>query len=153
MDATERLEDTLPGSFEPDTILPTQFYELRKNRNLLQGERRLMFAVLEDAVYCYLKYMDAKSRNRRILYLEVREWMNSTRSNGLFSYDVLCTELGINGAGLRDALEKRRVRHQSGPLYVGSRRRRKKGATADTANNGAQQPSENITAECIDPTA
>ena len=38
--------------FEPDTILPTQFYAMFKNSQYREPERRLMVAILEDAVSC-----------------------------------------------------------------------------------------------------
>ena len=40
--------------FEPDTILPTQFYAMFKNSQYREPERRLMVAILEDAVSCLL---------------------------------------------------------------------------------------------------
>ena len=39
----------------------------------MEGERKLMFAVLEDGVRGYLKNMEARSRRARILFLEVRD--------------------------------------------------------------------------------
>jgi hypothetical protein len=38
--------------FEPDTILPAQFYAMFKNSQYREPERRLMVAILEDAVSC-----------------------------------------------------------------------------------------------------
>ena len=36
--------------FEPDTILPTQFYAMFKNSQYREPERRLMVAILEDCL-------------------------------------------------------------------------------------------------------
>jgi len=66
-----------------------------------------MFAVLEDAVECYLKHMNAKSRRRRLLFYEVQNWIDAKNRVGLFSYNTLCESLGINARGLRAALESR----------------------------------------------
>ncbi len=39
----------VPG-FEPDFMVPVQFYDLIRRSAFLDGETRLVFAVLEDAV-------------------------------------------------------------------------------------------------------
>jgi hypothetical protein len=78
-----------------------------RNRNYLDGERKLMFAVLEDGVQCYLKNMDARSRRQRILFFEVRDWMKAGRNNGPFSFELLCQEFGTEGSRVRNALESK----------------------------------------------
>lgn len=79
-----------------------------RRRQGLDGERRLLLAVLEDAVECYLKNMNAKDRRRRVLFYEVCNWMNTKNRVGLFTYETLCEALGIEANRLRAALEKRR---------------------------------------------
>jgi hypothetical protein len=66
-----------------------------------------MFAVLEDGVRCYLKNMEARSRRARILFLEVRDWIRADTNKGPFSFDLLCQEFGMDGAQVRNALERR----------------------------------------------
>ena len=107
MELVERMEELIDG-YQPDILLPEQYNELRRRRHELTGELKLMFAVLEDAIHCYLHYMNAKTRQRRILFYEVREWMNSKQRQGLFAYDTLCEALGIDGARLRKMLEQQR---------------------------------------------
>jgi hypothetical protein len=107
MELAERLEELLHG-YQPDILLPEQYYELRRRRHELHGELKLMFAVLEDAVHCYLNHMSAKSRRRRILFYEARDWMNSKNSKGLFAYETLCEALGIDAARLRKMLDQHR---------------------------------------------
>ncbi len=110
MEIADRLQESFASQFEPDTLLPVQYYELMRRRNVLEGERKLMFAVLEDAIDCYLKNMNAKGRRRRILFYEVQNWMSIRNRAGLFSYETLCETLGVDPNGLRAALE-RRLRH------------------------------------------
>jgi hypothetical protein len=121
MELVERIEELIEG-YEPDILLPEQYNELRRRRHELQGELKLMFAVLEDAIHCYLHHMNAKSRQRRILFYEVRDWMNSTRSKGLFAYETLCDALGIDAGRLRKTLEAHRRQIQGG-ASVPSRQR------------------------------
>jgi hypothetical protein len=96
------------NQFEPDTLLPVQYYGLIRRGNVLEGERKLMFAVLEDAIECFLKNMNAKSLLRRILFYEVQNWMNVRNRAGLFSYETLCETLEIDPDGLRAALNNLR---------------------------------------------
>jgi hypothetical protein len=105
VESTEGLDETL-SVFAPAIILPTQYWGFR-HRTGLEGERKLMFAVLEDGVRCYLKNMDAKSRRRRILFFEVRNWMEAQGSNGPFSFELLCQEFGMDSSQVRNALEGR----------------------------------------------
>ena len=115
MELVERMEEMIEG-FSPDILLPEQYNELRRRRHELRGELKLMFAVLEDAIHCYLNYMNARTRQRRILFYEVREWMNSKNSKGLFAYDTLCEALGIDAGRLRKTLEQHGVKSRADGL-------------------------------------
>jgi hypothetical protein len=113
MELAERIEEMVQG-YEPDILLPAQYNELRRRRHELQGELKLMFAVLEDAIHCYLHHMNAKTRQRKILFYEVREWMNAKQRGGLFAYETLCESLGVDAGRLRRMLEQRRRDIQNG---------------------------------------
>jgi hypothetical protein len=93
---------------EPDILLPEQYNDLRRRRHEQRGELRLMFAVLEDAIHCYLRHMNANGRKRRKLFYEVRHWMNSRHGKELFAFETLCEALGIDAGGLRGMLEQQR---------------------------------------------
>ena len=103
-----RLEASLPDSFPGDTLLPGQYYDLVGRRSWQDGEYRLAFAVLADAVACYYKYKSAKSRKGRLLFEEVRLWMHSRSRNGVFAFRNLCEVLGLDPDALTNALEKGR---------------------------------------------
>jgi hypothetical protein len=113
MELVERMEEMIDG-YAPDILLPEQFNELRRRRHELTGELRLMFAVLEDAIHCYLHHMNAKSRQRRILFYEVRDWMNSKHSKGIFAYGTLCDALGIDPDRLHKVLQQRQHELRNG---------------------------------------
>src|SRR5205823_1094876 len=65
-------DDRLAGLFQPDTLLPSQFFDRVRRRSEHDGERRLMIAVLEDAVDVYRKQagaqdaQEAQAREERI---------------------------------------------------------------------------------------
>ena len=108
MELTERLEETLGSSWESGDLLPVQFCDLFSRRNEIDGERRLLVAVLDDAVQCYLKNMTARNRHHRLIFNETRYWLISNSRKGLFAYENLCEALGIEPKALRAALERRR---------------------------------------------
>jgi hypothetical protein len=102
----EGLDETLPGAFAPDVILPSQYYWVLRHHSGLEGERKLMFAVFEDGVRCYLKNMDTRSRYRRSLFFEVRDWMEAQDNDGPFAFECLCHEFGMESSRVRKALER-----------------------------------------------
>jgi hypothetical protein len=103
-----RLEVSLPGNYRGDALLPGQYYDILGRRRWQDGEYRLAFAVLADAVACYYKYRHARSRKGRLLFEEVRLWMYSRNRNGVFAFRNLCEILGIDPDALAGALDKQR---------------------------------------------
>ncbi len=108
LDVGARLEVSLPGNYRGDAVLPGQYYDIVGRRRWQDGEYRLAFAVLADAVACYYKYRHARSRKGRLLFEEVRLWMHSRTANGVFAFRNLCEILGIDPDALTVALEKQR---------------------------------------------
>ena len=90
--------------FEPDTLLPEQYFSLL-GRKPLQGEKRLLLAMLEDAVHCFQTYLLAKKPHERRLFQESEEWINSTDGLWFFSFENICDVLGINPGRMRNALK------------------------------------------------
>ena len=91
--------------FEPDTLLPEQYFSLL-GRRPLQGEKRLLLAMLEDAVHCFQTYLLAKKPHERRLFQESEEWINSTDGLWFFSFENICDVLGVNPGRMRDALKE-----------------------------------------------
>jgi hypothetical protein len=95
----------LGSRFEPDFLVPVQFFDLTRRRSTLDGETRLVFAVLEDAVRCYVKTVNSSRRSDRDQFDEVNRWFLAepgTRSP--FSFEYVCDVLGIEPASLRGRL-------------------------------------------------
>ncbi len=65
----------LPRLIEPEILLPSQFYDRFRGRSILEGERRLMLAILEDAIMCYQKYAGATRPRSRRLFQEAENWL------------------------------------------------------------------------------
>ena len=91
--------------FEPDTILPTQFYSIFKNSQYREPERRLMVAILEDAVSCLSTDLHRCNPRQRKQYEEAKAWVAADdESEWIFSFKNICEVLGMNPNYLRRGL-------------------------------------------------
>ena len=72
----------------------------------MEGERRLMLAVLEDAVDSYRKYALARDPREQACFLEAREWFLSDDRSWLFAFENVCDVLEMNPDYLRAGLDK-----------------------------------------------
>jgi hypothetical protein len=117
------VDERAAGVFEPDTLLPSQYFD-RVRRNVEHApERRLMIAVLEVGVNDYLKNAGARDPHRRALFAEAEQWIEDREATWLYSFENICNVLGID------------------PDYV----RRGLHAWRDRAGRGRQQPAAEIT--------
>ncbi len=91
--------------FEPDTLLPEQCFSIL-SRKPVQGEQRLLLAMLEDAVHCFQTYVRAKKPHERRLFHEAEEWIESDDALWFFSFENVCDVLSIHPARMRVALKQ-----------------------------------------------
>jgi len=89
-------------------LMPQQYYDLISRRRIIDGERRLMFAVFEDAIRSYVLCMSAKSSARRREFEEVRGWTELRGHHSVFSFDSLCDLFEIDSNLLRHQLKTMR---------------------------------------------
>src|SRR3984893_2645073 len=104
MQEKETLDERLPALFEPDTLLPIQYFEAMRRKHLLEGEKRLILSVLEDAIECFMKCMDSATNKGQRLYREADEWIALEDKFWVFSFDNVCDMLDINPEYLRRGL-------------------------------------------------
>ena len=90
--------------FAPSILTPEQYYDERRDDSVLRPIKRLMLAILEDALRCLQKHADAKSGARRLMYWEAERWLCSEGGNALFSFTMVCETLGIEPEYLRSGL-------------------------------------------------
>ncbi len=100
-------DDFLARILEPDIFLPSQFYGTGGLSRKLEGEKRLMIAILKDAVECLEKYRGARSSSGRSHYLNALEWVQDKGTDWLFSFTNICDLLGFDPDYLREVLLKR----------------------------------------------
>lgn len=100
-------DDFLARILEPDTFLPSQFYGNKGLSRQLEGEKRLMLAILKDAVECLEKYRRNRTTAGKELYQNALDWVEDRSSDGLFAFNNVCDLLGFDPDYLREFLLKR----------------------------------------------
>jgi hypothetical protein len=96
------------GIFELDTVLASQYFDRLRQRTGHDGVRRLMVAVLEDAIFAYLKNLGTTHRVQRQILDEAAEWIESRDANWVFSFEAICAALDLEADYLRRGLRARR---------------------------------------------
>jgi hypothetical protein len=96
-------QDVSSGALEPWVLLPSQFAD-RARPTEHSGEKRLMAAILADAVQCYLKNHHGRGAAAQILFRETETWLESHDQRWLLSFENVCDVLGIDADRLRGAL-------------------------------------------------
>lgn len=94
------MEDALTPLLQPDVLLPTQYWETVTRKHRLEPEKKLMLAVLEDAVWTYRKYLFT----RKLVFTEVKDWFFEQDSDWLFSFENICDVLGFSPERIRQGL-------------------------------------------------
>lgn len=95
----------LSSLFTPDILTAEQLGDTTTNRYTCQPERRLVFAIFEDAVHCLVGYRDARTPALRLLYREAREWFTTSDPGTiLFSFINCCEILGYEAGTVRTQL-------------------------------------------------
>jgi hypothetical protein len=108
-------ENGVLGSiFVPDIITPEQFYDLRRDDSSIAPVKRLMMAVLEDAVRCFQNNAGARGGLRQKLFTEAEQWLCGDVGDGPFSFETVCETLGIEPQFLRSGLRAWRDQQLSG---------------------------------------
>ena len=101
-----RQADELGGPvIQPDTVLPSQFFSVLRQKGFVEGEKRLMAAVLADAVDVYQKMAFSPEARGRQIFVDAEDWLfrgGSTR--WLFSFENICDVLSLEPEYIRRGL-------------------------------------------------
>ena len=88
---------------QPEFILPSQLLP----RGAETPERRLLLAVLEEAVGTYQRYVTATDRPGRAVFADVEAWFASADDVWLYSFVTICDAIGLDATYLRSGLAQR----------------------------------------------
>jgi hypothetical protein len=102
--AARRIDQSSGPGLEPEMILPSQFFDHVGLDASLQPEKRLMLAVLEDAVGTFQKFVTVSTRRGQRLFAEAEEWFSSPSTEWPFDFENVCEALGMEASFLRAGL-------------------------------------------------
>ena len=129
-EASLSVEEKIASLFQQDTLLPAQYFDTYRRKSHLEPEKRLMLAVLEDAITCFQKHALTRESRGKALFREAEEWIFADSNEWLFSFDNVCEPLGFNPKYVREGLttwkQNRLMARPRASLYHLSRRRRRK---------------------------
>jgi hypothetical protein len=118
-------EGILAQMMVPDILTPAQYYDgVQRDDPGTQAIKRLLSAVLADAVRCFQTYAKSSSRPARRIFAETEAWISDCSARGPFTFEVICETLGIEPGRLRNRLREWRVQQAGGmnPRRLGKRR-------------------------------
>jgi hypothetical protein len=110
------------GLLQPDVMLPAQFFRALRGREAHGGERRLIIAVLEDAINCFQKNLFARDNRSRRLFHDAEHWVMSMDRDSPFAFENICEFLSLDAEYVRQGLCRwaRSARSGSGPRLEAS---------------------------------
>ena len=91
---------------EFDPVMPAQWYADAGRAAAMQPEKRLMFAVLSDAVDIVMTASATTNIRRRMLFHETAAWIRSDDREWPYSFVNLCDSLGFDAERLRVGLAR-----------------------------------------------
>jgi hypothetical protein len=105
------VEEVASGVFAPDVLMPSQHVDRLRRRSEQDGPRRLMIAILEDALNVFCRMVGTADVRGREMFVEAEEWFESRNDEWLFSFESVCAVLGFEPEYLRRGLRawKRRA--------------------------------------------
>ena len=122
------MEERVTSLFQPDSLLPDQYLDTFRRKLHLEPEKKLMLAILEDAIACYQKNLFARDSKGKALFREAEEWVEEAGGASVFAFDSVCETLGLNPDYLRRGIadwKKAASQHTQAKVYQLAPRPRK----------------------------
>lgn len=99
------VEDPALTMVEPDTMTPHQYFERLFTESTLVPEKRLMLAVLEDAIASFQRnFINARNKHGQFEDCDVEAWLESDDMSWPFSFASICQALDMEPEYLRRGL-------------------------------------------------
>jgi len=103
---------SLGSLFVPDVLTPEQFYDSRRDDSTIRPVKKLMMAILEDALRCFQNNADAKGGPRKRLFNEAEQWLIGEGGEGPFSFAL---DTGASHSVIDEDLAERLKLPRGGP--------------------------------------
>jgi hypothetical protein len=89
-------DEKITSLFQPDTLLSAQYFDNLRRKTHPEPEKRLMVAILEDAINCFQDNLLVEQGKRKKLFDEAEAWFADTGADWIFSFENTCDGLGLN---------------------------------------------------------
>jgi len=101
------LDDSISSAlFGVEAILPIQFWGAGQKSDRGQPERRLMLAVLQDALLTLVVHAKQTSGKSRQTVQDTWRWFASDSRSHPFAFGAICDVLGLDVGYLRSAVRR-----------------------------------------------
>jgi hypothetical protein len=125
MEKTGSLPQWGDSLFHNDPMTSADYFDSLKRTLPMESEKRLMLAVLQDAVECYQKYLHSRRGKDKNLFSEAEAWILEQDNRSAFSFNNVCDSLGLAPNYVRTGLLRAKERwlarrHDQEPAEVGS---------------------------------
>jgi len=99
-------EERTSTPLEPDTLVPAQYFDRVGSDAACQPEKRLMLAVLEEAIATFQRHVLSDDRRSQRLVEEVEIWASGAEADWPFSFENVCAALDLEPEYLRTGLAR-----------------------------------------------
>ncbi|HEY2987277.1 MAG TPA: hypothetical protein VGL11_06100 [Candidatus Binatia bacterium] len=134
------VEEKVYSLFQPDVLLPTQYLATTTSKTYREPEKKLMLAVLEDAIWCFQNGLLARdNKKKRGLSSEAEEWIMEEEGDQLFSFNEICELLTLNPKYIRKHLLRWKADALRGRIAAEMHRMSRSGRTRKRAALAAEK--------------
>jgi hypothetical protein len=99
-----RISDPIISMLEPDTLTSYQYLDRWRGASCIEPERRLMLAVLQEAVDCFQENVFGRGRKAEELFKEAEDWFFDDDQEWPFSFLTICETCGLDPDYFRSGL-------------------------------------------------
>jgi hypothetical protein len=108
-------EEKIASLFQPDTLMAAQYFDNLRRKTLLEPEKKLTWAILEDAIRTFQDNAAAQDRRGKKLFQETEEWIALKDRDWVFSFENVCETLGLSPEYVRQGLWRWKEKHEDAP--------------------------------------
>ena len=89
---------------EPDVLAPSRYLATLQSKTRLEPEKKLMRAILEDAICCFQKYLASRDPYGKKIFYRAAAWIFDQKNEYFFSFANICETLNLDPSYLRKGL-------------------------------------------------
>ena len=98
-------EEVRVSLLQADVLAESQYLKIYTTKTEIEPEKRLMLAVLVDAIEVYQDYISQRRIVNKVHYQEAKDWILEENREWLFSFENVCESLGLNPQYVRRELQ------------------------------------------------